>query len=601
MDDPQSGTTAIGQGAGDEGPQAPPATLSATPAAPPAAPAAAGGSGAPSAGSGSPNPAASGTPAPPAAPPAAQAVPKPPTAKRGGLGGVIDSLLDDLAGTKGGAKLHQGTDGNYYVDTPELSRKGQWLKIASEALHGAAAGAAHMQGPGAAGRGLAAGVEAGDKLATQQQDQNKEVNAEARQKNQDLVNAVKLKHDMAAKEFELQRMKVNANDEDIKFSQEQMDREKKLGSADLGIYKDEADLTRVKEQNPNFWKDVYANNVVAVPELNEKGERQGIHVFLRTPGIGSQMVDPGTPIRIYDRGKKTMTTQVPTVPLTHDQLDAYNASADNQQRQDQIDGNTDAFNAEKLKHEKASTAHEQAETGKLNREKDEEKPIDPAIVDGIGTGRIAPTTLNRMLTSKDGQKLINDVAAKYPDFDTSKLGQYPKLYVDFTSGKSAQQRQNLDTAFKTLNDLTTLNTYASRLPIGPARTAWDNKLDTASQEIANGLTKPGSTATQDQIHGVKTSLNTRFSRQAALDKQADSLIEQYESMRDRWKSGAPSAAYEAHMPDVGPQTKALIYKHDPQKYGQVFGVPLYDKPEKQGGRLIGFTRDGGKTMEAVQP
>jgi hypothetical protein len=287
-------------------------------------------------------------------------------AKRGGLAGVLDDLADSIAGTHG-SKTYTDAEGNEYIDHPALSRKGQWLKIASEAVRGAAAGASAKPGPGQLGRAAEAGVEAGDKTADMQRQRQQEQSQEVRQANQDRFNAIKLKHDMAAKEFELTRLKVKGTQDDVKFAQEQIDRERKLGSADLGVYKDEADLARVKEQNPNFWKDVYKNNIVAVNELGDDGERQGIHLFLRTPGIGSQLVEPGTPIKIFVPGKTpkdppTLDEQIPTVPMTHDMRDSYNDSALNKMRQWQIDNSELGLKASETERNKQEGIKARAES-----------------------------------------------------------------------------------------------------------------------------------------------------------------------------------------------------------------------------------------------
>ena len=274
--------------------------------------------------------------------------------KRGGIAGMMDSIADEMAGP---GSVHTDNQGNEYIN-----RKGQWLQIAGEALRGAAAGAAVAQGPGGAWRGAAAGIKAGDEMAQQRQQQQAQQTQETRQAQQDKFNAIKLKHDLAAKDFELSRMQVKANEDDIKFSQEQQDRERSLGSADLGVYKDEADLARVKEAHPDFWKSVYQNNVVSVPDIGPDGQRRGIHLFLRTPGVGSQLADPGTPIKIYTPGKTpddepALVDQVPTVPMTHDQVDAYNASAQNKLKQWHIDQNAEAY---KQQQTQTSEAEEEA-------------------------------------------------------------------------------------------------------------------------------------------------------------------------------------------------------------------------------------------------
>jgi hypothetical protein len=609
MDDPQNPAGPV-EGAGDEGPQAPLPTIAAQPAAVPQ----------PS----SQGPVASAQQPPTAAQSPVSLQPKPPTTKRTGLAGVVDDMLDDLAGTKGAAKLKRGDDGNYYVDTPELSRKGQWLKIAGEALHGAAAGAAHMQGPGAAGRGLAAGVEAGDKQAEQERQQAKDVSGEAHQANQDKFNSIKLQHDRVMWGFEEAHAKEAGSEDQIKFNQAQMERETKpleqggLGSVDLGVAGNLNELaSKMAKEQPTFWKQVYAGSqgrVVAYPEYGADGKVQGMHFFARGAGVSQQFVpEDQAYFNVFKPGKTaedhgTEERQLATVPLTVGQQTAYNAASANLKSQDEArlrkaqeedQKGADAHQHEQDEHaaapgQRAKTA---ADTAKANREGAAAGPSDPALVDAIGRGNVAPETLSRMLGGKQGEQLLGDVAKAHPDLDTSRLGSYPKLYQDFTSGKTANQRQNLDNAFKAVDDLTKLNTYAARLPVGPARTEWDKRLSDASQEIANGLAKPGTAATKEAGRHVWVTLNPTISRQAAIDKQIDSLMDAYGSMRTRWTEGAPSPAYEAKMPDVGPQTKSIMYRHNPEQAQQWFGKPAFaDAPGKP--RVMSF--DGGKTWQPAQ-
>lgn len=607
----------------DEDAQGPIATADA-PSAPPASPAASG-NGAPANPSAAPTspgstedlearasanrqPAAALTPVPMVKP------------KRGGLGGVVDSLLDELAGTQGQPKLHQGEDGNYYVETPELSRKGQWLKIAGEALHGAAAGAAQMHGPNGAARGFAAGVEAGGKGIEQDRQQAAQTTQEARQANQDKFNSIKLQHDKAMWAFEEAHAQHQGTEDEIKFSQQQMERELKpaaeggLGSVDLGVASNAAELAdRMQKEHPDFWKQAYGGSlgrVVGYKEYSPDGTVTGQHFFARVPGVSQQFVPEDQAfIKIVTPGKTaedrpTITQQKVTVPLTVGQQTAYNNAADNKlsewdanQRKVEKEDTEEGLKKQQTRTSAAQEGKDRAETDKLRREQATEAPTDPALVDGIGTGSIAPTTLGRMLGGKQGQKVLADVAAKYPDLDTSKLASYPKTYLDYTSGKTGMQRQNLDTAFKAVEDLTKLNTYASRLPTGASRNAWDNRLNAASQEIANGLAKPGTAAREQDVKGVKENLSQIFSRQAAIDKQVDSLMDQYESMRDRWKEGAPSAHYEAKMPDVGPRTKGIMYNHNPQKAEQWFGKPAFASAP---GKPKVLSYDGGQTWQPAQ-
>ena len=241
---------------------------------------------------------------------------------------VADTFREAVAGPAPG-KVYTDSDGNEYIKHPD-SAKNQWLRIVGTAVRGAAAGAAVGQGPGGAWKAGEAGIQAGDKLAKQRSEQAKNQSEEVKNANLEKFNSIKLKHDQAAQEFQLQRLKIHGTQEDIEFSQKQIDREHALGSADLGVYKDEADLARVKEAHADFWKSVYQNNIVAVPELNDKGERQGIHIFLRTPGKGSQLADPDKPFKSveYDeKGVPHLKDEFSAAPLTNDMHDAYTGSA----------------------------------------------------------------------------------------------------------------------------------------------------------------------------------------------------------------------------------------------------------------------------------
>jgi hypothetical protein len=503
-------------------------------------------------------------------------------------------MLDDLAGTKGAAKLKRGDDGNYYVDTPQLSRKGQWLKIAGEALHGAAAGAAHMQGPGAAGRGLAAGVEAGDKLAEQQQKQQKDVSDEARQKTQDNFNQIKLKMDMGAKEFELSRLKVKATDDDIKFAQEQTDRMMKLadeGKAfDLGSYKDEADLARVKGQNPNFWKDAHAGDITILPQIGPDGTRSGLRVFQTTPGVGNQQVAPGTAFKVFTPPAKpgdppTLQDQVPTVPMTENQKHAYDLAAYGEMQKWQIDNSQEGLRASEAAKNNADAGKvpseirkNNAEAAKANRE-GEQDDQNAALVQDIVTGRVAPDTLGRSLGSKQGQALLDSVARADPNLDTSKLRAYPKVYQDFTSGKTATALNAGGTGLQHLAELKQLNTLTSRVPGSADSKAFNNKLDTLVPELIKFYGMPD---TNESVRSLKSTLGGLMNRDAAISTQVKSLGDKMDSYHQQWRNAAPSASYQASMPNISDEAKMARAELDPKYANRLFSVKKWQAANPQG-------------------
>jgi hypothetical protein len=532
--------------------------------------------------------------------------------RRGGLAGIVDEFRDAVAGTHT-SELYHDDEGNAYVRHPTMTHGQQWLKIAAEALRGAGAGMAVGQGPGGKERALAAGVGEADKMAQQQRQNEKDLSEEAKQQNLEKFNAIKLKHDVAAQEFNLQRLKTVATQQDVEFSQHQIDREKQLGSADLGIYKDEADLARVKEANPDFWKHVYDNNVIAVPELNEKGQRQGIHLFLRTPGVGSQLVEQGTAIKVFTPPSKpgekpTLRDVVPTVPMTHDAVDAYNNAAISQyQNWIGKEGEAAYKQSEVTKNEaeagkaKAEAAKANAETKKLQSEISDPQTSD-ALTNDIINGNIVPERIGFLLGKKDGQAFLENVARKAAatgqPFDLSRLQSYPKLYLDYTSGKTSQVLKNLNTAMQHVNELVSLNTLGARIPGTKASSEFKSKLVNVSAEIANALAKPGTTATKDEINKVQNALTPITFRDAAIKKQIESMIDQYKTLRNSWQQGAPSAAYEAKMPDISPEAKEVIRKHAPDQADQWWGQPVTENG-KPDGKVLGYSKDGGKTMTPV--
>jgi hypothetical protein len=245
------------------------------------------------------------------APTAPKVTPAPPP-KRTGLAGIVDEMRDALTGGTGG-----------------------WGRVAAEAVTGAAAGYAAGRGAGNAGKAAFAGVQQGEHIDQMQAENQQRQQAEqqrqtenARQAKLDNFNFVKLQHDIAAGEFELTQRKVEATQNDVKFAQGQEDRQIALGSVDLGSYADLADFTKVKDQDPDFWKNTFGARVVAVPQLDPDGTRGGIHVFLQKPEAGAQQAPKDSTLWTFaPPGKGEKPELVPhtvTTPMTENELTARN-------------------------------------------------------------------------------------------------------------------------------------------------------------------------------------------------------------------------------------------------------------------------------------
>lgn len=507
--------------------------------------------------------------------------------KRGGLAGVVDTMLDDLAGTKGQPKVETDQDGNKYLSVPTKTRGQQWFKIIGEALEGAAAGAAAKPGPGQLGRAAQAGVEAGQGIADRTRQQNQEMSQEVRQANIDRANQAMLKLKMGAQEFELARLKVKASQDDIDFAQRQEDRLAGLvkeGKAfDLGTYANEGDLAEVQKQHPEFWKSFNAGDITGVPVIGPNGERHGMHVYLTTPGVGNEPED-GQQFHVFTPpvkpgDKPTMTLQTASGPMSPNQAHAMDLAAYTQMQAFQANIANEEYKKAQTGATNAEAAERRANTAKIQKEtaQMDETGVTSPLVQDVMSGNIVPERLSYMLARKDGQQFLESVAqaarASGTPFDSSKLQSYPKMYNDFVSGKTSQQMRNLNTALQHTQDLRNLNTMTSRIAGTKDARAFDNKLESVSAEVANALAKPGATATKDEIHNVKASLAPIVNREKAIDTQIGSMIEQYRTLRNVWKEGAPSAVYEAKMPDLSPEAKSVVIRYAPQDAAQWWHKP----------------------------
>lgn len=522
--------------------------------------------------------------------PAAAAVPMPPNlvkpAKRGGLAGVMDEIADSLAGTQGPGKVFTDKEGNEYIEHPALSRKGQWLKIAAEAIHGAAAGAAAKPGPGQSGRALNAGLNVGDEMEEKEHSRDTEQIQEVRQANQDHFNQIKLKHDMAAKEFELARLKVTATQGDIQFAQGQEDRMAKLvsdGKAfDLGTYKDEADLARVKEQNPNFWKDVYKNDITAVPMIGEDGKRNGIHLFQTTPGVGNDP-EEGLTFHVFQPptkpgDKPTMKVQTASVPMTPNQVHAYDLAAYGQMQKWQTDQTEQELKGSEVIRNKAEAEKARADAAKARQEAKNESSSDMEVQDTL-EGRMVPERLGYLLGKKEGQQFLERLSeaakAQHVDLDISKLQAYPKVYQEFASTKPGTAGFAINaggTALQHLAELQQLNTNASRIPNSAANKAFQNKLDTVVPELIKFYSMPD---TDKSVNSLKHSMGGFWNRGAAIKTQVKSIGDKIQNYEQQWKNAAPSKFYEAPMPGMSDKAKLARAELDPDYAKRLFSVSKF--------------------------
>ena len=335
--------------------------------------------------------------------------------RRTGLAGIVDEFADAVAGRQT-SQIYQDDQGNKYIQHPNMTRGQQWQRIASEALHGAAAGFAAGQGPGGAARALNADVQAGDQQRQQIKQEQRQQEQDVKQSQLDKFNLIKLQHDTAAADFALTRMKINADEQDVQFANNQEDRERNLQSIDLGTFKDAGELANIKQQHPDFWKDVYAGNIRKIPEFDENGNRTGIHVWLRTPDIGNAPVPEGTKVAFAQPGEgpndppKLVWREISGLH-TQNQVDAYNDAAwkvvtDWQQKKAEqgLKTSETTLNEEKTKTQKTEQTKNIAEANKARQDTLNPAGNQTMVADnaeGLATGRLLMGKDIPVRTSKD--------------------------------------------------------------------------------------------------------------------------------------------------------------------------------------------------------
>lgn len=142
----------------------------------------------------------------------------------GRLANALNAVGNLLGGSKSMHIVPNG-DGSYDVQQVDATPGEKWGRVAAAALQGAAKGYAAGQGPGGAGKALAAGVQAGTDLSTQNQDKTlklaDEMNDQDRKKKLFAAN-------MAMMDQQLIKSKFDNATNPIKFSQEVRDNNAKF-------------------------------------------------------------------------------------------------------------------------------------------------------------------------------------------------------------------------------------------------------------------------------------------------------------------------------------------------------------------------------------
>jgi len=508
--------------------------------------------------------------------------------KRDGILGVIDSVMDALTGTTK-PEIATGSDGNKYVNQAPIGHAAQWVRLADEALEGAGAGMAAGRGNNAGGA-AAAGISKGVEIGNQRAQAPQKLSEEAQQANLEKANMQMVTMRNAQLAWTLKHDQVQASQEAVKFAEDQADYMEKSGAVMIGHMGDHGDLGDVLKNDPDAPKSLVQDSTIkTVPTFDENGNPTGVDVYKVSPDFNKEMLPPGTPFNTFDPTTGKQVVNRSSAPMTRGQKYVYDSTAANAEmefRKKQADIDKEQADTDKARSESekapseirrnnaeaaaagARAAVAPSEIAKNNAEAAKANATNPGtaanqkLIDDIGTGQVAVDRLGYLLAKNP--ELINAVTAKYPDFDTSKVGGYVNAVKEFTSTKKGSTGAALNsggTAMKHLAELDALNTPASHIPGTPAYNAYHNKLDTLAPELATFY----GDSTIPAIASLKATLGAQMpgARHAAIQTQAQSMGQKFDSYEQSWKNAAPSAQYIKPMPNVDDNAKEARAKLDP--------------------------------------
>lgn len=181
-----------------------------------------------------------------------------------------------------------------------------------------------------------------------------------------------------------------------------------------------------------------------------------------------------------------------------------------------------------------------------------------SLIDELGKGKIGLNRLDYLVTRNP--EVIEAVTRAYPDFDSTKVHNYIDTSKDFHAGKTSTELVAGGTALKHLSELKDLNTIESRIPGTADYQKFQNKLQTVAPELGRfygNTTEPG-------IASYAKTLGALTNRDAAIETQAKSMGDRLDSYEQKWKNAAPSAAYQAPLPNIDATALKARAKLDPE-------------------------------------
>ena len=214
-------------------------------------------------------------------------------------------------------------------------------------------------------------------------------------------------------------------------------------------------------------------------------------------------------------------------------------------------------------------------------------PGQQGLIDMVGQGRAGADRL-LMLLKQPG--FLQEVAAKYPGFDASKIKAYTDAVKGFASGTESDQLTAGSVLLQHLQQLKAINDdnpTEVRIIGTDAYNKFHNLLDTIADEKATFYGEP---KTNEAIGATKSTLGALTNRDAAITEQAKAMGVRLDELQEKWKKAAPSKEYEALYPDISAEAKQARASLDPE-----YGKRLQGQQQGGGAGPFAVTAPNGVT------
>lgn len=285
---------------------------------------------------------------------------------RGGLVGVVDQMMDILAGT---TKPVMGTDanGNPEVQQRGMTRGQQVGRVIGEGLKGAAAGFAAGRGAGNMGNAAFAGVQQGEQDQQKRDQQPQQMTQQARETMLANANYQMLRMNLAESQWKLTSMQQQASEQQVKFAQDQEDRLTKEGGTVIGRAAHEADLGDILKVQPDVMEQMIVHHrLELVPDYDASGKAAGVKAILMPNDYRNRLAAPGSEFKTFDPASGELLTHKTADPTTQGFVDDLNAKAMNDQHSFQLQKADIEQKAQLAAEEKANASKAPSEIIKNN-------------------------------------------------------------------------------------------------------------------------------------------------------------------------------------------------------------------------------------------